>query len=507
MDGQAGATKVSLATQKVRLAVAMTGGVSLAVWMGGVAREINLLTQASDLRDRDVGETTVSPPGGPPVGSLALQVRNLYRQLLDLVDVTATVDVLSGTSAGGINAAVLGLANARRLDIGPLRDLWLQAGAFGSLLRNPRRDPNPPSLLQGDGQLLAGIRNGLEKLLPDSTAGIPEQDAPATTVHITTTLLHGQNGRFTDDYGNAVVDSNNRGLFTFSRAQLVTPGVVDKLALAARSSASFPVAFEPSFVPIGAGVDDKDEPANMRGWHPDMASHANFTEPRWVVDGGLLANRPIGPLLQSILARRADREVRRVLLFVVPSTGSPLAPPPAVFTKPYSLGEALRLGLDAALEQTIAADLDAIRRHNDQVNALANTRVLLARLAGDKKLADDGTWADYRSVQTTAVAAPIVEETTARMPGVGGWDGLLATGGRASSRVRAALVAAIEQRLPLPPQDLDHVIDLGQPAYDSARAVALDLIRAGYRLARRQQDIKAIVRAHRTLNTLTLTPA
>src|SRR5215218_158599 len=211
MDGQAGATKVSLATQKVRLAVTMTGGVSLAVWMGGVAREINLLTQASDLRDRDVGETTVSPPGGPPVGSLALQVRNLYRQLLDLVDVTATVDVLSGTSAGGINAAVLGLANARRLDIGPLRDLWLQAGAFGSLLRNPRRDPNPPSLLQGDGQLLAGIRNGLEKLLPDSTAGIPEQDARATTVHITTTLLHGQNGRFTDDYGNAVVDSNNRG--------------------------------------------------------------------------------------------------------------------------------------------------------------------------------------------------------------------------------------------------------------------------------------------------------
>jgi patatin-related protein len=507
MNGQAGARKVSLATQKVGLAVAMTGGVSLAVWMGGVAREINLLTQASDLRERDSGEVAVPPPGGPPEGSLALEVRDLYRRLLDLVDVTATIDVLSGTSAGGINAAVLGLANARRLDIGPLRDLWLQAGAFGSLLRNPRRDPNPPSLLQGDGQLLAGIRNGLEKLLPDPAAGIAEQDARATTVHITTTLLHGQNGRFTDDYGNAVVDSNNRGMFTFSRTQLVASGIVDKLALAARSSASFPVAFEPSFVPIGAGIDDKDEPASMRGWHPDMAPHANFTEPRWVVDGGLLANRPIGPLLRSILARRADREVRRVLLFVVPSTGSPLAPPPAVFTEPYNLGEALRLGLDAALEQTIAADLEAIRRHNDQVTALANTRVLLARLAGRKQLADDGTWADYRSVQTTAVAAPIVEETTARMPTAGGWDGLLATGGRASSRVRAALVTAIEQRLSIPPRNLDDVIILGQPAYDSARAVALDLIRAGYRLARGQEDIQAIVRAHRMLNTLTLTPA
>src|SRR5262245_13190982 len=100
----------------------MTGGVSLAVWMGGVAREINLLTQASDLRPRDAGGVSVPTPAGPPAGSLALQVRDLYRRLLDLVDVTVSVDVLSGTSAGGINAAVLGLANAHRLDIGPLRD-------------------------------------------------------------------------------------------------------------------------------------------------------------------------------------------------------------------------------------------------------------------------------------------------------------------------------------------------------------------------------------------------
>jgi hypothetical protein len=48
---------VSLATQKLRLAVTMSGGVSLAVWMGGVAREINLLTQASDLRRRDEGRS------------------------------------------------------------------------------------------------------------------------------------------------------------------------------------------------------------------------------------------------------------------------------------------------------------------------------------------------------------------------------------------------------------------------------------------------------------------
>src|SRR5215469_15006237 len=44
------AGKATDMTQDVRFAVAMSGGVSLAVWMGGIAREINLLQQASNLR-------------------------------------------------------------------------------------------------------------------------------------------------------------------------------------------------------------------------------------------------------------------------------------------------------------------------------------------------------------------------------------------------------------------------------------------------------------------------
>jgi hypothetical protein len=101
------------------------------------------------------------------------------------------------------------------------------------------------------------------------------------------------------------------------------------------------------------------------------------------------------------------------------------------------------------------------------------------------------------------------------MAAVGGWDGLMDTGGRASSRVRAALVTAVQRRIAVdkriavPPQDLDldDLVQLGLPAYDSARTIALDLIRAGYRLARRREDVEAVVQAHRRLNTLTLTPA
>jgi patatin-related protein len=499
---------VSLATQRLRLAVTMSGGVSLAVWMGGVAREINLLTQASDLRVRGPGEVGVPAPARPPAGGLALRVRDLYGQLLDLVDMTATVDVLSGTSAGGVNAAILGLANARRLDIGSLRDLWLQAGAFDQLLRDPHADPNPPSLLKGDEQLLAALRNGLNVLTESNSDAVSGNQARETTVHITTTLLHGQNGQFTDDYGNSVGDSDNHGLFTFTTEDLVVPGVIGALALAARSSASFPAAFEPSFIPIGDAVADGDEPKGMQGWHPDMQDYTgNIMQSAWVADGGLLANRPLGPTLQSVMARTTDREVRRVMLYVVPTSESP--PPPAApdFTKPYMLGESLRLDLDAMLNQSIAADLNAIVRHNDQVASLANTRMLLARLAGERELCDAQMWSDYRNVETVAVAAPIAEAVTACMASARQWQPLLSTGGAASARVRAALGAAIGKRLPTRAQTLADVIALGLPAYESARAAVLDLIYAGYQLARNTDDVAAIASAHQHLNALSVRPA
>src|SRR5690349_2830204 len=68
-------TVVSDATQEVRFATAMTGGVSLAIWMGGVARELNLLDQAS--RERE-GAETVPPESLDPADQ---EVRRHYGEL------------------------------------------------------------------------------------------------------------------------------------------------------------------------------------------------------------------------------------------------------------------------------------------------------------------------------------------------------------------------------------------------------------------------------------------
>jgi len=95
--------------QEVRLAVVLTGGVSLAVWMGGVAREINLLTQVSRAQREGVQGTGTTDAEN--------RLRDAYGRLLALLGVDVSIDVLSGTSAGGINGAMLGYVVAVFLSV------------------------------------------------------------------------------------------------------------------------------------------------------------------------------------------------------------------------------------------------------------------------------------------------------------------------------------------------------------------------------------------------------
>jgi hypothetical protein len=110
--------KVGVMTQDLRLAVTMSGGVSLAVRMGGVAHEINLRQRATNFRvnDDSGGSKGRSPDadsaapareGSSSAADLDLDARSrgLYLALLKLLDLKVKVDVLSGTSAGGINAS------------------------------------------------------------------------------------------------------------------------------------------------------------------------------------------------------------------------------------------------------------------------------------------------------------------------------------------------------------------------------------------------------------------
>jgi patatin-related protein len=490
----------------------MTGGVSLAIWMAGVTREINLLSQASQWRR--VGKTFPTRSNLTKESAACLK---LYAELIDLLDVVVDVDVLSGTSAGGINAAVLGSSRVTGSDLGGLRDLWLDLGALTDLLRDPR-DKSASSLLYGDERMFAALAKQIPKLEtgPFPPAAFPGgARTPSTTLYITTTLLTGETSRFTDSFGTLVQDVDRRGLFTFTETDLAENGTVPALALAARSSASFPVAFEPSFIPWTAGTARKGGvPAR-----PAMAPFTNITRAHWVADGGLLDNRPIDVLLQRIFDRPASRSVRRVLLFVVPSSGP--APdlvqeaPSDNLDEPLGLVGGLLNDLAAITTQSIAADLRAIRAHQDRMEARTDTRLRLAELAAmlpdGSRLLTTSLLTDYRTREATRQAQaltsallrqlstwpPASSTSTERIPK--NWEDDLIIGSNAETVCRQQITESILSSWAQPPDRPlpESAADLalyGQPACDLAKGSAIPIVQAAYQLAKSDFDVTAVAK-------------
>jgi predicted acylesterase/phospholipase RssA len=459
---------------ELRLAVAFTGGVSLAVWMGGMAREMNLLLAASRA---ERGER-VKPPGSAE----SEQVRDGYQGLLHLLNMRCTLDILSGTSAGGVNAAILGLANVQRFDLGGLRDLWFTHGSLEQLLRDPsdKSGQQPTSVLDGDKGLLAGLRKGFQDLCED---GFPPAPQDPTEVFITTTLLGGEACQLTDEYGTLIHDIDHHGLFRFTSDQLA--GNVPALAFAARCSASFPAAFEPALIPIGK-PDGND--------HPDMAPFAtNISTTQFAADGGLLANRPIGPALQAVFDRPADHDVRRVLAYVVPTVAGPpiaeSAAGDAALPSTLALAPALLTDLKAMMSQSISTELAAIAAHNEQVRARRDARQELARLGGSIEQLTQALYQTYRDRRADYVARTAVMSTCAQLDAAKpAGDGRPHGFGDADVVIEAARTAALDKLPRQLPDDEASMMAVGRGALDDAKATVFLLLNASYQTVGSAED-------------------
>jgi patatin-related protein len=504
-------SKAAELTQEVRLATTMTGGVSLAIWMAGVTREINLLGQASQWRRAGGGF-----PDHSTLPESAKASLKLYKALIDFLDIVVDVDILSGTSAGGINAALLALSRVKGKDLGGLRDLWLDLGALLDLIRDPT-DKNTPSLLYGDERLFAVLAEQLPKLETGPFPPAPKAPPP-TTLYVTTTLLTGETSRFTDSFGTLVQDVDRRGVFTFTDRQLDEDKVTEALALAARSSASFPAAFEPSFVPF----NQKTHQEGAVPVRPAMDAYANITRPHWVADGGLLDNQPIDLLLQRIFDSPATRPVRRVLLFVVPSSGpapDAEATPEDSVDKPLGLVDGLLKDLSAMTSQSIAADLRAIRAHQDRMEARSDARLRLAELARRlrSRLLTKPLLLDYRTREATKQADTLStallrqlstcppEPATSIESIPKNWQDDLAVGGDAEKVCRRGITGSILGHWPAEPlpRSLEDFAAYGRPAYELAKGCAISIARAAYLLAESTADPTACKEALATSAELT----
>src|SRR5262245_6345246 len=180
-----------------RLGLVMNGGVSLAVWIGGVTLEVDRLRLAS------IANETSSAPALD--GTAAV-----YQRLLAILEQKVVVDVIAGASAGGINGILLAAAIANGRPLPNLRETWIGVGDFRSLLR-PAAEPNPPSLLQAARVVLPEMRSALDTLYANS------QRCPQEYVYlyVSATDLRGYTRQFHDSTNRIFEEREHRRMLRF----------------------------------------------------------------------------------------------------------------------------------------------------------------------------------------------------------------------------------------------------------------------------------------------------
>lgn len=376
--------------EEIRFGVILNGGASLAVWMGGTVVELDRLTKAGHRA------TPVTEQRG---------AAKVYAALLALAGSTARADVITGTSAGGINGAALALAQVNPdAPLGMLRDIWVDQGRIESLMRQPFRGA-PTSLLQGDEFFLPQLNNALSMLAKPSDTWREPALAPID-LSITTTVLNGNQRLTVDSMGQWLPQTIHGARFHWQRLPTTSSAgdpfsaaaierTTHRLALASRSTASFPIAFEPSFVPVRSPLHA--EPAagsalsDQQRLRPDMAGvvadwsddNQSRNRSRFAVDGGLLANTPTRPALEAVEAMPASGPVRRVMLLVFPHAKAPGPDQADEQDTPPTLAATVGGMMSALTAQGNRTFVDELDEHNKRAAGRRGTRGDVLRSVGE----------------------------------------------------------------------------------------------------------------------------
>ena len=329
-----------MAQREVRLGLVLYGGVSLAIYENGVVQEIYR----------------------------AICGDGVFELLRELIDSDIVVDVISGTSAGGVNGVMLGYCLARGYDFLPAAQLWRDAGDIQKLLRKPGNTDDSSLLDSAYYQEQLALCYG--KTLREPTGGRTAPSLSELDLFVTGTDAHGVTSTVYDELGHPIDVKNHRALFQLQyRGDGVTarkndfefgdrqdgadqpiPVPPEDLATLSRLTSGFPAAFKPTEIT----AEDK----NFFRW-------GKLSGPAVYMDGGILNNKPFTSTINAISTRTATREVERFLIYVEPrpeqfqtASGKPQIP---------TLAEAAISSLTSIPSyQSIAADLQAIEAHNER---------------------------------------------------------------------------------------------------------------------------------------------
>lgn len=398
--------------KELRIALVCYGGISLAVYMHGVTKEIWKLARAS--RALHAGEPR-------PAGSEGVYL-DLLQRIADRgsegVRLRVLPDILTGASAGGINAVFLAQALHSGQSLDALTELWFESADVEALIAPEARMPWRHSkfwaqplaswLLRRPGNAVsesvspetqAEVRrkvshlirgrwfeppfsgHGFTRMIYDALAAMAAGPAgppllpPNHPVDllVTATDFHGYLEPLRLHSPPLVEESEHRMAIGFrSRTPgMAGQGLADPLELtfAARATASFPGAFPP----LQVGEIDDLATQTGRRWtgrqaflERIMPEHARrgTAEHVSLIDGSVLVNAPFAAAMAVLPARPAQREVDRRFVYIDPSTNRPGRTKPHA-TRPVGFFGAIFGSLSTIpREQPIRDNLELLERQS-----------------------------------------------------------------------------------------------------------------------------------------------
>lgn len=383
----------------------MYGGVSLAIYMYGVTEELWRLVRATAPDRPDHGQHPASGFAYPEEESTEAVYRQLARMLPwnGPTDTNAPVrtrfviDLISGTSAGGINGICLAKALSNETSLTPLKDVWVKEGDIAVLLDDDEsthivEDDGTRTLLkelgrEGPPRSLLNSRRMLRNLIEALAKMNGPDDAPFSTrlveeldLWVTATDLVGLETTQQLDHG-AVVEKRHghRSHFRYAPNEErndFSAGDSAFLAYAARCTSAFPFAFDPMTLDALASFSSVNEAWEKRFYSLYRDARPSFAT-RAFSDGGILDNKPFTSVVEALGRRRASLPVERKLIFIEPDPAVPGGDSNDTIWNAISTAQAATLGIPRV--ETIREDLRDVTHRNRTIQQVRGLSSLVHR--------------------------------------------------------------------------------------------------------------------------------
>ncbi|MBC7932170.1 MAG: patatin-like protein [Rubrivivax sp.] len=444
-------------TQEIRFAVVMYGGSSLAVYMNGVAQELLRMVRATaPLRKAEGGSHEEAYRREEELEGTERVYRELGQRLRrasgpreDELEKDAqirtrfVVDILTGASAGGINAIYLAKALTNNQDLSDLMNLWVSKGDIAILLNRP---PSYRIDAGGNGEELNRSREQPASPLNsarmywellDAFRGMDNQKRdderePNCTeeldLYVTATDPRGRivNMRLTD---KVVQEMRYKNVFHFSyrhhegRAEHsdFTSKHNPFLAFVARCTSAHQAAFEvmslkgiketikdagglrsgeldydhedlrkfyDEYLLAGGNIEPERKEGGAHNGTPSREELAEDFQGRFFNDGGTLDNSPFSFVSDILPFRETQYPVDRKLLYVEPSPED--AREKDRGNRAWGFVENAVAGLSTLpSQQTIVEDLKRLQERNRLIERVSH---ILANIKDDIKARNKGVW-------------------------------------------------------------------------------------------------------------------